>query len=84
MEDAGWIYPFEHADVESVIRTCAHDQLVGKFVSTSHAVEELRMRIGDFVTSDEILANALSAVAVKLGCAIIFDEQPGAEVLKVD
>jgi hypothetical protein len=84
MEDAGWAYPFEPADVESVVRTCAHDQVVGKFVSTSHAVEELRMRTGDFVTSDESLANALSAVAVRLGCAIIFDEQAGAEVLKVD
>ncbi|MDW6020273.1 hypothetical protein SAZ10_00690 [Mesorhizobium sp. BAC0120] len=42
------------------------------------------MRTGDFVTTDESLANALSAVAVRLGCAIIFDEQAGAEVLKVD
>jgi hypothetical protein len=83
MEDAVWTYPFEPADVESAVRACAHDQLVGKFVSTSHAVEELRMRTGDFVTPDEALANALSAVAVRLGCAIIFDEQAGAEVLKV-
>ena len=84
MEEAGWSYPFEPADVEFVVRTCAHDQLVGKFVSTSHALEELRMRTGDFVTADETLVNALSAVAVRLGCAIVFDEQPGAEILKMD
>jgi hypothetical protein len=52
-------------------------------VSTSHAVEELRVLSGDFVTTDEELANALSQIALTLGCSIVFDEQAGADTLKL-
>jgi hypothetical protein len=45
------------------------------------AVEELRVLTGDFVSPDEAVANALSAVALRRGCAVLFDEQPGADIL---
>ena len=44
------------------------------------AVEELRVLTGDFVSSDEAAANALSAVALECGCAVLFDEQAGADI----
>ncbi|MEW9805293.1 hypothetical protein ABUE31_04750 [Mesorhizobium sp. ZMM04-5] len=47
---------------------------------TSKAVEELRILTGDFVTPDRDMADELSTVAVKLGCAVVFDEQAGAEM----
>ncbi|WP_348626944.1 hypothetical protein [Mesorhizobium sp. M1A.F.Ca.IN.020.03.1.1] len=36
---------------------------------------------GDFVSSDEAAANALSQVALQRGCAVLFDEQPGADIV---
>jgi hypothetical protein len=33
------------------------------------------------VSSDEVVANALSAVALGRGCAVLFDEQSGADIL---
>jgi hypothetical protein len=74
----------ETADLEMVVRRCAHDRSAGRLVSTSQAVEELRMLTGDFTTTDEDLANALTAVAVTLGCSVVFDEQAGADILRMD
>ena len=38
---------------------------------------------GDFVTSDEEMADEISRVAVKMGCTVVFDEQPGADTLSL-
>ncbi len=38
---------------------------------------------GDFVTSDEEMANAVSQAAVGLGCSVVFDEQAGADILRM-
>lgn len=35
----------------------------------------------DFVSPDDAMANALSAVALKRGCAVLFDEQASADIL---
>lgn len=35
----------------------------------------------DLVSPDDAMANALSAVALKRGCAVLFDEQAGADIL---
>lgn len=35
----------------------------------------------DFVSPDDAMANALSALALKRGCAVPFDEQAGADIL---
>ena len=32
--------------------------------------------IGDFVTSDDEMANAIARVAINMGCTVVFDEQP--------
>jgi hypothetical protein len=45
-------------------------------------LEELRVLTGDFISPDEIVANALSPVALERGCAVLFDEQPGADILR--
>jgi hypothetical protein len=74
---------FEIIDLISAVQTCARGKSVGMLVSTSQAVEELRVLSGDFITPDEELANAVSQVALTLGCSIVFDEQAGAEVLKI-
>ena len=65
------------ADLELVVRRCSRDRSMGRLMSTSQAVEHLRMLTGDFVTSDECLANALSMVAVTQGRSVVFDEQAG-------
>ena len=67
-------------DLENVVRLCTHDRLGGRLVSTALAVEELRITIGDFTSSDKELADALSARAISLGCAVVFDEAPGAGI----
>jgi hypothetical protein len=67
-------------DLEAAVRTCAHDAATGKVVSTAQAVEELRIMTGDFVSSDRELANAISATAIGMGCAVILDEQAGAGI----
>jgi hypothetical protein len=65
-------------DLEAAVAACSHDRSAGKFVSTARAVEELRMITGDFVTEDAELATAISATALRLGCAVLLDEEPGA------
>jgi hypothetical protein len=35
---------------------------------------------GDFVSPDDVVANALSTVALARGCSVLFDEQAGAEI----
>jgi hypothetical protein len=72
------------ADLEAAVRTCAHDAATGKVVSTAQAVEELRIMTGDFVSSDRELADALSAAAIGMGCAVILDEQTGAGIALPD
>jgi hypothetical protein len=73
----------EIIDLISAVQACAHGKSVGTLVSTSQAVEELRVLSGDFVTPDEDMANAVSEVALTLGCSIVFDEQAGADDLKI-
>jgi hypothetical protein len=73
---------FKIIDLVSVIDACAHGRAAGRFVSMAKAVEELRVLTGDFVSSDEDAANALSTVALGRGCAVLFDEQPGADIVR--
>jgi hypothetical protein len=72
---------FDLIDLITAVQLCAHSKSAGSLVSTSQAVEELRILSGDFVCSDADAANAIAEVAVALGCTVVFDEQPGAEVL---
>jgi hypothetical protein len=72
---------FEMIDLVSVVDACTSDRVAGHCVSMAKAVEELRVLTGDFVSPDEAVANALSAVALGRGCAVVFDEQPGADIL---
>ena len=72
---------FQMIDLVSVIDACTTDRAAGRLVSMAKAVEELRVLTGDFISSDEIVANALSPVAWERGCAVLFDEQPGADIL---
>ncbi|UDL87652.1 hypothetical protein LGH82_21040 [Mesorhizobium sp. PAMC28654] len=72
---------FEMIDLLCVVDACKHDLAVGHFMSTAKAVEELRILTGDFESSDEVAANALSMVALQCGYSVLFDEQAGAEIL---
>ena len=72
---------FELIDLLCVVEACASDDVAGRVVPMSKAVEELRVLTGDFVSSDESAANALSQVALERGCAVLFDERPGAEIV---
>ena len=71
---------FEMIDLVSVVDACTSDRVAGHCVSMAKAVEELRVLTGDFVSSDEVMANALSTVALARGCSVLFDEQAGAEI----
>lgn len=74
---------FENRDVLRAVRTCAHSNSSGSLISTFHAVEELRVLSGDFVATDEDMANEISKAAVGMGLSIVFDERAGAEILKM-
>lgn len=65
------------ADLELTIRTCARKQSGGRVLSVAQAVEELRIRTGDFVNTDKELANLISAAAVAQGCVVLLDEEVG-------
>jgi hypothetical protein len=67
-------------DIENVVRRCSRVRSGGRVVSTAQAVEEMRITTGDFISSDKELANALSAKAVALGYAVVFDEEAGAGI----
>ena len=71
---------FELVDLLYVVEACKHDRVVGNFVSMAEGVEELRVLTGDFVSPDDVVANALSRVALARGCSVLFDEQAGAEI----
>ena len=73
---------FDMIDLVLTVDACASDRAAGHVVSMAKAVEELRVLTGDFVSPDEAVANALSAVAVQRGCAVLFDEQAGADILR--
>ena len=72
---------FKREDVAEAVRSSVRPQSGGLLLSTCKAVEELRILTGDFVTPDEEMANEISEVAVKMGCAVVFDEQAGADTL---
>ena len=72
---------FEMIDLLCVVEACKHDRSVGNFVSMAESVEELRVLTGDFVSSDDVVANALATVALARGCSVLFDEQAGAEIV---
>jgi len=73
---------FEITDLVYIVDACATGRAAGRLVSMARAVEELRVLTGDFVSPDETVANALSAVALQRGCTVLFDEQPGADILR--
>lgn len=75
------MHNFELIDLLCVIDACASDRLAGRLVPISKAVEELRVLTGDFVSSDADAANALTQVALQRGCAVLFDEQAGADIV---
>ncbi|WP_245426867.1 hypothetical protein [Mesorhizobium sp. YM1C-6-2] len=72
---------FNREDLAEAVRTSVLPQHAGLLLSTAKAVEELRILTGDFVTSDEEMADEISKVAVGMGCAVVFDEQAGADRL---
>ena len=72
---------YSQEDLAEAVRTSALPQDTGLLLSTSKAVEELRILTGDFVTPDQEMADEISRVAVRMGCAVVFDEQPGADTL---
>ena len=74
--------PLSLIDLEAAVWLCIHDRSAGRLVSTRQAIEELRVMSGDFVTSDEEMARAISTVAIRMGCPIVFDERVGADSLK--
>jgi hypothetical protein len=74
------MHSFEMVDLLYVVEGCRHDRVVGNFVSMAEGVEELRVLTGDFVSPDDVVANALSTVALARGCSVLFDEQAGAEI----
>ena len=74
---------FNQQDLAEAVRTSVLPQGAGLLLSTSKAVEELRILTGDFVTPDEEMADEISRVAVKMGCTVVFDEQPGADTLSL-
>jgi hypothetical protein len=74
---------YDGADLISVVKACAHSRCAGSLLSTSKAVEELRIISGDFVTPDEEMAEAISEIAIALGCTVVFDEQAGADTLNM-
>jgi len=71
---------FEMVDLLYVVEACKHDRVVGNFVSMAEGVEEFRVLTGDFVSPDDVMANALTPVALARGCSVLFDEQAGAEI----
>ena len=74
---------FNQQDLAEAVRTSVLPQGAGLLLSTSKAVEELRILTGDFVTPDEEMADEISRVAVRKGCAVVYDEQAGADGLAV-
>lgn len=72
---------FELIDLLCVIDACVSDRSAGRVVPMSRAVEELRVLTGDFVSSDDDATTALTQVALERGCAVLFDEQPGADII---
>ena len=72
---------FNQEDLAEAVRTSVLPQGAGLLLSTSKAVEELRILTGDFVTPDEEMADEISKVAIRMGCAVVFDELPGADTL---
>jgi hypothetical protein len=67
-------------DLENAVRHCVHGSSAGRVVSIAQAIEELRIESGDFVSSDKELAEAISRKALLIGCAVLFDEIPGAKM----
>ena len=63
--------------IEETVRTCAHFQSGGRVLSVAHAIEEFRIRAGDFLNTDRALADLISAAALKKGCAVMLDEAVG-------
>ena len=72
--------PVDAADLEMVVHLCAHLQAGGRVLSTAQAVEELRIRTGDFLNSDKDLADLISAAALARGCVVVLDEADSAGV----
>ncbi|EHK54027.1 hypothetical protein MAXJ12_27313 [Mesorhizobium alhagi CCNWXJ12-2] len=50
---------FDRAELIAVV-ACTHSRCAGSLLSTSNAIEELRIRSGDFVIPDEEMAAAIS------------------------
>ena len=76
-------FGFEMSDLISAVEKCARTESVGLLVSTAQAVEELRVLPGEFETADDDVATAVSEAALRLGCSVEFDEQAGADILRM-
>ena len=72
---------FTQQDLAEAVRSSVLPKGAGLLLSTAKAVEELRILTGDFVTPDEEMADEISKIAVNMGCAVVFDEQAGADTL---
>jgi hypothetical protein len=60
-------------DLEMAVRLAAHQWSGCRLVSSAQAVEELRIRTGDFVSTDEELTSAVATAALAGGCAVLLD-----------
>lgn len=74
---------FNQDDLAEAVRCSVAPTGTGLLLSTSKAIEEFRILTGDFVTPDEEMAVELSKVAFRMGCAVVFDEQAGADRLSI-
>jgi hypothetical protein len=77
MQTAALASPVDPADLELVVHICARFRSGGRVLSTARAVEELRIRTGDFLNTDKDLADLISVAALARGCVVVMDEADG-------
>ena len=80
METTARAAQVDPADLELIVHICAHFRSGGRVLSTAQAVEELRIRTGDFLNTDKDLADLISSAALARGCVVVLDEADGAGV----
>jgi hypothetical protein len=80
MQKTALAAPVDPADLDMVVHLCAQYRSGGRVLSTAQAVEELRIRTGDFLNTDKELADLISEAALARGCVLVLDEADGAGV----
>jgi hypothetical protein len=80
MQTTALAAPVDPADLELVVQICAQYRSGGRVLSTAQAVEELRIRTGDFLNTDKELADLISQAALARGCVVVLDEADDAGV----